>query len=171
MLLSLATSALQLVLVELREFSEDDSLLFFGQARSTVCDRHTEVTHGIRAELDHGHLKLTRECGSSLVYTYLVSDSGLTTDAGHHTGDAHAHFATSQSELHLRQITASINCEYSEEKRKRRKKGDLPYRVGDEVADDLLDPVDVDVEDQAPLRREKFIGHHIQAALLICEAK
>ena len=45
------------------------------------------------------------------------------------------------------------------------------YRVGDEVADDLLDSVDVDGEDQSPLRRERFIRNHIQAALLIYEGQ
>ena len=42
---------MQLVLVELCEFSKDLSLLFFGQARSAVLHLHAEDTHGIRAEL------------------------------------------------------------------------------------------------------------------------
>ena len=43
----------------------------------------------------------------------------------------------------------------------------MSYRVGDEVADDLLDPVDVHVEDQAPLRSESFVRNGVETGLLI----
>ena len=45
--------------------------------------------------------------------------------------------------------------------------GEISHRIGDEVANDLLDSVNVDVEDQAPLRNKGFSGHDIQPSLLI----
>ena len=97
---------------------------------------------------------------------YLVSDSNVRSRAEHLAGDTYAHLTISRSELHLQdEINVEVikNSGYHEEWRL--------YRVGDEVADDLLNSVNVHVEDQAPLRSERFMGHHIQAALLIYEGQ
>ena len=88
------------------------------------------------------------------------------------TGDAHAHLTISRSELHLRDGSKS-NVEVVDRLYSILILFSLwrHYRVGDEVADDLLDPVDVHVEDQAPLHTERFVGNNIQTALFICKGQ
>ena len=94
------TSALQLVLVELGEFSEDVPLFVFGQAHPTVRDRHTEEPHRIRPELELlKYINLLMKEPS--LFSYLVSNSGMTARAEQLAGDAHTHLTISRSKLHL----------------------------------------------------------------------
>ena len=100
---------MQLVLVELCEFSKDLSLLFFGQARSAVLHLHAEDTHGIRSELvgqrrvrlDIRTIRLDYRSNSMKLKSHLIASVVVSARAEQLARDANADFAFTRSELHL----------------------------------------------------------------------